>query len=357
MEFRSRFLVEPFYIQGNAGPRLTVLIRSPRDIQVTFTRPETVGLERDYAGQAYCEAHSEFSPNHRVGAALVALSERSLPDGLDQAQESECRKWLDKHDLEVSTEHLPARFTPGYVRDFAAQLSRELFVAASYAAQLLMWRYALGVGHRPLSGFGRGVEYSLDGERWFLMPANIEWRVSMTPYIYPDAEVRKELQRLIDEDISPPVAHFLLQEAVGLLESNPRSSLFAGVAALEIGVKSFLATMLPDARWLLENLPSPPVKGILKEYLPRLPCEHTRTGRCISPPGDLLREIEHAVSARNRSTHVTGDAPPNETISRWLNAIGDTLRLLEWQQGHTWALELISPETRTSLGLGPETAP
>ena len=84
-----------------------------------------------------------------------------------------------------------------------------------------------------------------------------------------DADAGKEIQRLILQGASEPVAYELLREARDV-RATGRAQLTIGLAALEVGVKRFLAERVPEEEWLLEHLPSPDVVAILRDYLPRL---------------------------------------------------------------------------------------
>ena len=81
----------------------------------------------------------------------------------------------------------------------------------------------------------------------------------------------EEIVRMVESGDQEPVAHQLLREAWELRSSNPRSALAIGIAAAEIGVKDLIASLVPNAQWLVMEMPSPPVVKILREYLPMLP--------------------------------------------------------------------------------------
>jgi hypothetical protein len=53
-----------------------------------------------------------------------------------------------------------------------------------------------------------------------------------------------------------PVALQLFREAWELKRSNPRSALAIGIAAAEIGVKDLIASLIPNALWLVTPSPA-----------------------------------------------------------------------------------------------------
>jgi hypothetical protein len=90
-----------------------------------------------------------------------------------------------------------------------------------------------------------------------------------------------------------PVAHELLREAEDNTGSNPRSALVLATAALEVGVKAYVAALIPDTRWLAFNAPSPPVALLLNRYLPTL--KSRRPEPFPKPPTGLNKAVDDAV--------------------------------------------------------------
>jgi hypothetical protein len=107
-----------------------------------------------------------------------------------------------------------------------------------------------------------------------------------------------------------------------------------------------IAFLVPAAEWLVMELPSPPIRKIVSDWLPTLPIQSH-----YLPTKRLRRALNKAVEARNEIVH-TGHTPSVD-VPGLLEATADLLRLFDVYRGHDWALEHVSDETRQELGLAP----
>ncbi|HHE9409934.1 TPA: hypothetical protein ACPGZZ_000807 [Haemophilus influenzae] len=81
-------------------------------------------------------------------------------------------------------------------------------------------------------------------------------------------------------------------------------------SALETGIKTHISKLSPDTEWLLENLPSPPIDKIFKNYIPLL---YEKCGRAIEFQKELkslTKQIKDIIEVRNKIAH-TGKLPEN----------------------------------------------
>jgi hypothetical protein len=152
-----------------------------------------------------------------------------------------------------------------------------------------------------------------------------------------------ELSRQGDEE---PLAHQLLREAWDLMYSNPRSSIVIGVSAAEVGLKRLIVDIAPVTRWLMEELPSPPLVQMMTHYLPELEIRAPvpRQKRC---PKGLRKSLQAAVEARNRVVH-RGERP-GLSLYATLRSVKEFLYLLDYYRGHEWAAAYLSEETLREL--------
>jgi hypothetical protein len=114
------------------------------------------------------------------------------------------------------------------------------------------------------------------------------------------------LQLLVAEDLSEPFAYELLREAWALRDSSPRSSVLIAIAALEVGVKQYIADRVKPAKWLVNNLPAPDVIRILQKYLPSLepPPDAIEGAATFEPLSSKLRNLlADRRDQRNDITH------------------------------------------------------
>lgn len=339
MYCRLRYELRPFGLRSG-GDTLSVLDRAGRPVTMTFGTAKALGVRTDALG--VCQALCECMPRPEVLDALNAMVGGVAPAGMALDDAEALVAFLRTNPLHGSVDAVPSLLVPEAVNRFASQIVTDLREAAWRATRLLMWRYALGHATYPLGTLGRGAEFSFDGDVWYLLPLATEWRFRAVPTLRVDRSVERELQELLERSGAAPIAFELLWEARDLCDQNPRSALLVGVSALEIGVKQFLVARLPEARWLVEHLQSPPVKRLLVEFLPQVDSAIHGDQKCAVPPPEAIQQIEQAVGARNRLIHVTGKAPASETVARWLDYIESVLRHLDWQLGYQWAEGLIA---------------
>jgi hypothetical protein len=143
-----------------------------------------------------------------------------------------------------------------------------------------------------------------------------------------------------------PVAHELWREAWNLRLSSPRSSLVVGVAAAEVGLKQLIATLVPDAKSLVENVPSPPLDVMIRKVLPTIPIR-AAVEPTLRTPRHLRTVIAAAVEDRNRVVH--RGAMPGGDLRAILLVIREFLYLLDIYAGQAWAETLLTETTRTAL--------
>ena len=105
------------------------------------------------------------------------------------------------------------------------------------------------------------------------------------------------------------------------------------MAALEVGIKRFISHVLPEADWLVTNLPAPPAPKLLAEYLPKLGTPDP----VKLPEDDGLRVLWDGVGLRNRLAHAGKSTPAPDRLERLLREVRDVLWSLDAARGHTWA--------------------
>lgn len=233
------------------------------------------------------------------------------------------------------------------IRPFMTKLYYQLAACAHKTVRLMRWRFNLNGRHSPCSF--SSMEWSSGSLVWHELPIMGETHAELSLGFEVTEETIRETEELANDGINEPIHHEFFREAWHQRFQNPRSALALGVAALEVGVKACISTLVPDADWLVSELPSPPVAKLIKNYLPLLPVKATIGGQVLIPPRSVRRLISEAVELRNVVVH-TGAAPvQKEELEQMLTAIKDVLWLLDYYQGHTWALEHVRTETRNSL--------
>lgn len=237
---------------------------------------------------------------------------------------------------------------PEYFRSYISQINKELSDACRLIINAVRWRTNTLGPHGPIST--RGLYWSRDNVFWHPAPSSFLTRLFISSSSVRISEkAREDINKIILSKTQEPVHHELFREAWSQRIGNARSSLITGLSALEVAVKSTIGTLIPDTAWLVENIPSPPVTKLLTEYLPRIPVINTIEGKVLPPPESIMNLLKKAVTIRNRIAHIGGKPPDDETLDQILEAISDTLWLLDYYCGHLWAYNHIAERTRQEL--------
>jgi hypothetical protein len=112
------------------------------------------------------------------------------------------------------------------------------------------------------------------------------------------------------------------------------------MAALEIGIKEYIAACAPDAAWLAENAPTPPVVNMLTEYLPTVP--PVAGGHAFPPLDDeWIKVLKVGVTLRNALAH-RGEQISSDRLDKTLRAVRNVLWTLDAARGMSWAAEYVT---------------
>jgi hypothetical protein len=176
-------------------------------------------------------------------------------------------------------------------------------------------------------------------------------RGHVSSFLRPSEVSALEVQRLVAGRTSEPLGHELLREARTLSNRTPGSALVIAIAAAEVGFKELVADLVPDAQWMMEHVPSPPLELMLREYLPMLPARERINGKVVPPPKRVVDVLQRGVQWRNAVAHrgrIFFDFDDLDTV---IDAIHDLLCLLDYYRGQTWSLRHVTVETRAELGV------
>ena len=208
---------------------------------------------------------------------------------------------------------------------------------------MLNWTHGLDSLPDPY-GMSYAAWYSKDGNKWFQYRLGRSIGLLLgeaTHSIYARNVNTNEIRRKVEASAEEPLARQLFREARGQIGTNPRSALVIGVAAVEVGLKGLVVTLLPGTNWLRR-----PVGRILRETLPTLPPRAKLVdGGPITPPPQLIKQIEDAVRHRNKVVHAGEPPPAREELAVMLRAIDDCLWMCDVYMGEHWAIRHISRET------------
>ncbi len=179
---------------------------------------------------------------------------------------------------------------------------------------------------------------SFDRNHWFNLPPCYRITGSILPappMLNEEFTCESELTSFLANPELSPIPIELIYEARKILTTgNSRSALVIAVSALEVRLKVFITNMSPSSKWLVDNLQTPPVEKLLREYVPLLLEKPDKYLDSVNP---ILGEIKKAIKVRNDVTH-KGHGPNTRKVDKFINQIENTIRLLDAEEGHTWSL-------------------
>lgn len=257
-------------------------------------------------------------------------------------------------DGKIATGHgVPYRLYPKRVRKLVQENHKFLLAAQDRFLRIVRWTQAVS-GPRDLYESSPALYWrrGTAGEHHIVSTPPEErpgLSLGLDGIIWEEDQRETFLKVWNEESTTEPLAHELLREAKQLAESGAtRSGLLMAATAVEAGVKQHLALQRPENGWLLENMPSPPVHVLLKEYLPRV---HERQELVSNWAllGPLWQRVQKLVTARNSTTHV-GKPVKLESLYAHLLTATDVLYLLDALGGQLWARTRTSPDVRLALG-------
>ena len=112
-----------------------------------------------------------------------------------------------------------------------------------------------------------------------------------------------DVEKLIKFQSKQPLYHDLFREAWQNQRDSPRSALVMGVAAAETGFKTSLIDLNPSVSWIVENLQSPPLDRMLRDYMAQLPARNRLNGEVRRPPNKVISKIKKGIELRNKLVH------------------------------------------------------
>lgn len=258
-----------------------------------------------------------------------------------------CDKILNRQDLGIVTDdkrgityntdnyfipHLDS--FPEYFKEFYSQLKMTMDNSIKAFISNVMWVCNHNGNHSPSSR--RDFEFSRDKKVWVDMP--IDLRVSGSIGDYPIMFNQKGHDIISSRMEAPPIHHSLFLEAWGQRKINKRSSLIMGLAALESSVKYMFVKNVPDAVWMVENSPSPPVQKMITEMIKTLPIKNKIDGRVRGLSKEILEELKNWISVRNTLIHKGTVFPKTFDIGRILFTIKSIIYLMDYYGGEDWTI-------------------
>jgi hypothetical protein len=358
VRFRFQHTVSDFPISAEQGV-MVFRYRAAGSVDVSVRGPS----EDDVVAGAPARSAVVTTESHCVATAELAhmfsrLAAGHLPAGsLHRAPEFEwAREYVTgsgalrtrRPDGQVETWSPPLAIFPAAFRDYVSGVRTEAVDLVRRTVAALEWRSGRRSPRHSISS--RDDEWSRDGRRWRNLPSDygIGWVDAFGWGRFPD-EALRDVENRVQREGSAPVGHTLLVEARALATGNPRASLLVGASAAEVGLKAFIAEVVPGSGWLAFNAPSPPVASIVANYLPEL---LDRLGRPeLAPASHIHKTLDKGFTKRNRVIHGRDDVVSLTELRDFLDAVDRLLRILdyalgaEWAAVHIWTDDVVGPAT------------
>jgi hypothetical protein len=285
-----------------------------------------------------CEALGSWPAPTEVVSVLRTIANGSFPASSIEKLQQKVTKYRSPK-LSMSMEEMPDTF-----RSFCRQAGITLSRAIQRFVGVLRWRIGI-LNAFPLWAYGS--EFSADGGVvWHWLPHDISGKVQIgegLPTALSSAVV-EDAKKLIAEGKEDSSSRQLFREAWALRLSNPRAALTVGYASLEVGCKELIGKLVPEAKWLAMEAPTPSLDKMLTHFLPQLPKKlNFKGGPAIPPP--LLKHVREAMKARNTLAHKGEFDWNDEKLEAVLGSFNDLLLMFDVYAGQRWASELVSYET------------
>ena len=267
----------------------------------------------------------------------------------DGIAEASCSRQISKRLEAEVRESGKLSFDKQLVRD----VDSDLYGFTNRVLRIIRWRRG-EVGHPDPIRLAQGPFWSLDKANWraFSMTLHGEFGPMIASYKWIDI-VEESIKQAVRDHLSEPLAYELLREAWTLHPSNLRSSIVLAVTAAEVGFKQFAIGLVPESKWLIENLASPPLVKMLRDFLPTLPIRRKLVDQHQLMSEFLLAELEKAVKLRNEIVHGGRGDLKRSSVGSAIKAVRDLLYLLDGYSGDEWAFRNISGETVKGLTCAP----
>lgn len=350
------FFEQRYYVRLVVDRRqepITIAVGGPHEIDVHIKSLAAEEQRKDLHEAVSCIASGVWSLKQNTVQSLEGILQGRMPDGGDL--EVVWKRYLEDMMKEPAGPGFSRLRTmidifPQSLRSTLASVHSELEVAALTVVGLVRWRMDARGGLNPVRQ-DRGLYGSFDRSSWWGLPGE---GYGLDPVSETHARIgtsiQGELKDYIAKDLSQPLAYELLREAFSTREKSPRSALIAAITALEVGVKAYIAAMVPNAEWLAFESPSPPVVKMLSDYLPTLPSQAV-SGTFKPPPARVLDTLKKGVHLRNTVVHQGKGKISLLGLREIMDTVADVLRALDYHRGFAWSLQYVREDVRKEWGL------
>jgi hypothetical protein len=330
-------------IKANSDSTIEFEVSKPYPIKIEIKNPPKEFLEKNSdKSVSFCDIYAIIEPN----ASLLEIFRKIDLENKSNSNDSNNPQEVSNKPYHVQ---LKQDLVPKDYVDYLNQIENNLKNTARQLIGLLRWTNNYIGHHDPIGS--RGAYWSFDNIHWYNFPMRFQFFRTRNGYtLHLNENDLKRITELLDSDISEPIYHELFREAWSQRVENPRSAIAIGVAAAEVGVKVLISKIIPDAKWLVEHVITPPICDILSKYLPNLQSLNQIKSKCVIPKS-LIKTTRELVEKRNKLVHVGTIIPDKKELEEKLKDIKDLLLLLDYYGGFEFSLSHVRKETIGQLGI------
>jgi len=237
---------------------------------------------------------------------------------------------------------------PESFKKFTHEIGQRLNQSINNTIKRFCWRHAIFGGPHIVEFNPIGLRWGNDedeNDRQFGYLAN-QWPseiVALGDIYDPLFNLRPKKPKTLPPKNAP--LHFeILNEALSIFDTRPRSALIMLVAALETAIKQYVSKAAPEAAWPIEKVPSPPIEKLYFEYLPLLPILCKNEKKCPTPPKKIKAIIKDAVEERNNIVHGRPMKQSHEFLINIREATISVLYFIDVLCGESWASTYLPKE-------------
>lgn len=282
-----------------------------------------------------------------------------VPDDVAQVFQGEIKNLLGFADKDGLSAY------PHSYRDFVLRTHAHMDRSATNLFNVIRWRFGIDGGPLALTSnwasmrwHDKRVGAKPFDEHGFLnrgVPVGV--RAIGLPEMQSislDAESAVAIEEIYKLANAQPLYHDLFREAWQNRSDNPRSALVMAIASAETAFKTTAADLSNDkgTEWMFENLASPPLDRMLRDYLELLPARRTFGGEVRRPPKSVITTLKEGIELRNKLVHGRSQSVEPAKLNKILIAVRDLLYLLDFYRGHDWAASRWTPDFADEIRKG-----
>lgn len=291
------------------------------------------------------ETTLERSPNKKTEKVFRNIYEEfySKPENKNPLVE----KLKERNKINGISEYsLPYDILPDYFLDFCDGVRRDLRSFSSRTYNSMRWVDNIKGSNSPYSN--SNLIWSFDGIVWKEFVGRLVGEVRLYPGLYSSEKYLKLVKETVQLGNSEPLGHELLREAASLKNEYPRSSMLIAISAAETAIKQCIVALQPETKWLIENMASPDILKLFREYIPKIAIKQSRKQLSV-PTNTVLSPLRKSIQIRNLISHGGTCNLKESNVTSTLRVIKNFLYILDYYMGNEWAIEHLDKDVKLEM--------